>query len=59
MVDIAAISALNVEAGGFGGECAGADDDTRYANEMGHICRCEAANGGLRDRGVEEELMAG
>jgi hypothetical protein len=59
VVDVVAISAFNVEAGGLGGECAGANDDSGYANEVGHVCRCEATNGGLRDGGVEEELMAG
>ena len=46
---MAAISALYVEAGSLGGECAGADDDAGYANEVGYICRGETTNGGLRD----------
>ena len=46
---MAAISALYVEAGSLGGECAGADDDAGYANEVGHICCGKATNGGLGD----------
>ena len=59
MFNVGAISALDMEACGFLGEGAGADDDTRYANEVGNVCCSESADGGLRDGGVEEELMAG
>jgi hypothetical protein len=56
---MAAISALYVEACSLGGECAGADDDARYADEVGHVCCGEATNGCLGDRGVQQELVAG
>jgi hypothetical protein len=46
---MAAISALYVEAGSLGGECAGANDDAGYANEVGHSCCGETADGGLGD----------
>jgi hypothetical protein len=49
VLNMTAVSALNVKACSLGGECAGADDDAGYANEVGYICRGETTNGGLRD----------
>jgi hypothetical protein len=49
---IAAISALNVKACGLWGECAGANDDAGYADEVGNVCCSQTTNGGLGDRGV-------
>lgn len=54
-----ALTALNVQGNGFGAECAGADNNARYANKMGDIGGREAADGGLRDGGMDEELMFG
>lgn len=54
-----AIPTLHVDARGFGGKSAGSDDNSGDSHEMGDICRCEASNGGLRDRGVDEELVFG
>ena len=44
-----AVSALYVKACSLGGECAGADDDSGYADEVGDVCCGEATDGGLRD----------
>lgn len=46
---MAAVPALYVEAGRLGGECAGADDDAGYADEVGYVGRGETTNGSLRD----------
>lgn len=46
---MAAVPALYVEAGSLGGECAGADDDAGNADEVGHVCCGETADGGLGD----------
>ena len=37
----------------------GTNDNTGYANEMRDIGGCEASDGGMRDRGVDEELVGG
>jgi hypothetical protein len=49
---VATIPALDVKARGFRGECAGANDDAGYADEVGNVCCGQTANGGLGDRGV-------
>jgi len=56
---VSTISALNVEAGGLGAEGAGTDDDTGDADEMGDIRCGQAADGSVRDGGVDEELVLG
>ena len=52
-----AISALDVHGGGFRAESAGADDNSRYADEMRDIGRCQAADRSLRYGRVDEELV--
>ena len=46
---VAAISALDVEAGSFGGKCASTNDDAGNADKVGDVSRSQSANGGLRD----------
>ena len=53
------IAALDVQAGGFGAEGAGADDDAGDAHEVGDVCSSQAADGGVGDGGVDEELVFG
>lgn len=56
---VLAVAALDVERGGFAAERAGADDDAGDADEVRDIGGCEAADGSLRDGGVDEELVFG
>jgi hypothetical protein len=54
---VLAVSALHVDAGSLGAERAGADDDTRNSDEMGDIGRGKTTDRGLRDGGVDKELV--
>lgn len=42
---------------GFGRECAGTDDDTGYAYEVGDIGSGQATDGSVGDGGVDKELV--
>ena len=48
-----------METGGFAAQSAGADDDAGNAHEVGDVGGGEAADGGVGDGGVDEELVLG
>lgn len=54
-----AIPALDMQTRSFRAKRARTDDNTGDADEMRDVCCREAADGGLRDGGVDEELVCG
>lgn len=52
-----AVSTANGQYCGFRGKRGGTDDDTWDTDKVGDVVRCEVADGQLRGRRVEEQLV--